>query len=522
MDPAAEQARAGFQPTPAQYRYYWQLYTNSAFEDALRWLPYKQKYRLYRNTRSIYNPFGRLVDFYAGQVYGGVLTDDGLSLPNGANCAIPLDPNTPEELRLAIVQAWRWSNMQSMKSVIVRYGAALGETFLEVVEDTQRQKVWIQNWWPGFVDDVVVSPQGNVQSYALEYMVTPEPERRHGQVLVVERPFRYRKEVDRMMVRTYKDDKPYGYDGNPPEWEHGLGFCPAAWVKHKDYGGDHGANAWESSQAKLEELNALASRINDQIHKVVAAPVIFWTNSKITSLTSKSQPVSERDEVSNPDAGRDGVMILKGPQDGRREPLVGDLNLADALAASAELIGEIEADHPELTMWSELRQMSQVTGPAARRLTGDTLPRIGEASANYDMAMTACQGMAVAIAGQRLADGDWDAPTRQHDPFRHFDLTSYSKGELDHNIMPRSVVEDTMDEKLDRALKQQALGIDPETIYIDLGYDEDRLAAMRVRQAQAETEKMERQMSMLSNGFASGAFGGGPFGGPALDPEEIE
>src|SRR5713226_6798258 len=49
----------------------WNLTANS-------WAQYKMNYNLYRNIRLIYNPTRRLVDFYAGQVYPGVLSEDGL------------------------------------------------------------------------------------------------------------------------------------------------------------------------------------------------------------------------------------------------------------------------------------------------------------------------------------------------------------------------------------------------------------------------------------------------------------
>src|SRR5579859_1045988 len=41
------------------------------------WQLYKSNYNLYRNIRLIYNPVRRLVDFYAGGVYPGVLSEDG-------------------------------------------------------------------------------------------------------------------------------------------------------------------------------------------------------------------------------------------------------------------------------------------------------------------------------------------------------------------------------------------------------------------------------------------------------------
>lgn len=81
----------------AMYNLLWAYYNGAMFErvasvfngnlnttwqvSANGWALYKQNYNLYRNIRLIYNPTRRLVDFYAGQVYPGVLSQDGLELP---------------------------------------------------------------------------------------------------------------------------------------------------------------------------------------------------------------------------------------------------------------------------------------------------------------------------------------------------------------------------------------------------------------------------------------------------------
>src|SRR5258706_8675721 len=75
------------------YTLLWAYYSNEMFERiasvfngnintnwqvaANGWQLYKQNYNLYRNIRMIYNPVRRLVNFYAGQVYPGVLSEDG-------------------------------------------------------------------------------------------------------------------------------------------------------------------------------------------------------------------------------------------------------------------------------------------------------------------------------------------------------------------------------------------------------------------------------------------------------------
>ncbi|HEY8743914.1 MAG TPA: hypothetical protein VIU62_12485, partial [Chloroflexota bacterium] len=148
------------------------------------------------------------------------------------------------------------------------------------------------------------------------------------------------------------------------------------------------------------------------------------------------------------------------PQGGHVESLAGNLPLRDTLAYIQQLIGEIEQDHPELTLYKELRAMSQVTGPAASRLVGDAAGLIAEAAANYDQQLIKLFQMGVAIAGWRLNNGDWGLTDRQREKFAPFDLDSYIRGDLDFFISPRPLVPQTRREQLDAERAELALQAD--------------------------------------------------------------
>lgn len=517
IDPSLDMTTDGFESRQGQYRYYWHLYSNTIFDDVLKWYRYKQANRLYRNARSIYNPVKRLVDVYAGSIYGGVITEDGLPLPDGTPSAIPLDPSTDDVLRLAMTQVWKWSNFQAGKSLYARFGACLGDVLMEVIDDLDREKVWLQIWWPGFVTDLELDPQGNVKAYTLEYEVKAPAGQTGGKGT-----YKYRKEVDQEKISYYKDDSPFDY-GQGTEHANPYGFAPAVWVNHQFLGAAHGANVWEGSQNKLEEVNGLVSRIHDQIHKSVASPRIFWTNSRITSLLNQPKRTpGEFDEVSAPDADRESVMLLKGPQDGRSDSLLGELDIGSSFQYIESLMHEIEADHPELNMWRELRTMQQVTGPGAVRLSGDTVPRIYEAAANYDRGLLAATQMAISIAGQRIADGDWGKRATKNpsddsvqnglslhqERFKQFDLTSWDEGKLETTILPRQILPTTIDEKLVQAQTKLALGVDSETILEEIGYDRAAITKITKNKKKAADEAAQRQADMFSSGQSTGgAFG---------------
>lgn len=426
------------------YDLLWSYYSNSLFDTlaAHVWSAYKSNYNLYRNIRSLYNPTRRLVDFYAAQCYPGALSEDGADLPEGIPLAVPFSADTPDELKAAIAQFWAWSNWQAKKSVQVRYGCALGDVLVEVVDDLEKRKVSADIVWPSFVTDLTLDSMGNVKAYTLEYHVQ-EPD---GTMYL------YKKEVDQSSFRFYKDDEPFDY-GAGAAYDNVYGFVPAVWIKPVDVGGDHGSPVVAGSLNKIDELNNLVSHTHDQIHKVIGAPLILWSTGIIQNLlnTEKRGPTHDFQE---PASEQESILMLQGPTGGKVESLAGNLNLADTLAYINGLLGEIEQDHPELTFYRELRSMTQVTGPAAQRLVGDVASRVAEVQAAYDQANISLFRMAVAIGGMRANSGAWGPLDRQRAKFAPFTLDSFAAGDLDMAIMPRPILTAT---KLENAMEEQAV-----------------------------------------------------------------
>jgi hypothetical protein len=447
-NPEAEQQRATWQSRSTEYRVLWAWYNNSVFEDVAAWSAYRATYKLPRHIRPIYNPTRRLVDFYAGTVYPGVLTDDGQRLPDGVSLAIPFPDDTDQRLVEAVAQLWRWSNWQSGKSVMVRYGAALGNAFVEIVDDTQRGKVYLVNRWPGMVADLTRNSQGDVKAYALEYMVEDAS--------TVAGVYLYRREVTPDVIRTYRDDRLFDYNpelGLGPEWPNPYGFAPAVWVPHIDLGGDYGAPAIHGALGKLDELNATASIAHDQIRKLVQAPILIATDDDVSPLLQRTKRGRTAD-LADAASDRESIPWIKAGMGTQVHQLAGNLDLSGAILYMQELMGELENDFPELSYYRQMREMSTVTGPAASRLVGDVMSKVYEASANYDRASIAAFQMALAIGGWRLSQGDWgrNGPvTVQQRRFAPFDLTSYARGELDFTIAPRPLIIPTENEKAKEA-----------------------------------------------------------------------
>lgn len=487
------------------YNLLWAYYNGSMFEkivgtfngvfntwalSANNWAAYKMNYNLYRNIRLIYNPTKRLVDFYAGQVYPGVLSEDGEQLPDGQQLAIPFAKDMPPQLKNAIAQFWQWSNWQSRKTVHVRYGAALGNVLIEVIDDLEHARISADIIWPGFIGDLKLDSDGNVKSYALEYQAQEELS-----------AFIYRKEVDAQQFRYFKDGHPFDY-GDGAIADNPYGFVPAIWIKHVDIGGIHGSAAIAGSLGKIDELNNLASHAHDQIHKIIGAPIVMWSNGNVSSLfnTVKRDPTFE---LPNPSSDQESVLMLKGPQGGHVETLAGNLDLPATMAYMAALTTELEQDHPELTFYKELRAMSQVTGPAAARLVGDVQSRFAEAAASYDQGNIKLFQMAVAIAGFRANSGAWGVLNSQQQKFTPFNLDSFKKGDLDMTIMPRPLLIPTRSEIADEnkffwqgvEFAAQA-GIPAEFVLREAGYSDDKITQINTLKNQ---QLQQQQMAAMAD-----------------------
>jgi hypothetical protein len=430
-DPEGVRRYRAYQSLQERYLYLWHLYKNSVFDGVEQWAVYRAQYGLYRHIRPVYNPTKRLVNFYAGMVYPGVLSTDGAGLPDGTPLAIPLAKDIDEALRDAIGQLWQWSNWQVGKSLMVRYGAALGDVLVEVVDEVDRGKVTFDIIWPGLVTELTLDGSGNVKEYAIEY---------EAQDTINGPLYHYKRLVNSRTIAEFKNDSLFEYvEGVPAERPNPYGFAPAVWCKHTDDGGDHGEPAIRNI-SKIDELNEMASHAHDRAHAVLSSPMVISgkniSQAFVDSLDTKRGPTSDQ---TRPSAGRESVRVLKAEENGGVSAV--QLPEGEMLHYIEKLLEEIEADHPELTMFETLREMSQITGPAAEILVGDAYALITDARAGYDVQTVKLMQMGLAVAGWRLNTGAWGNDlSSQQETFAPFDLESYRRGDLDFEIMPRPLV----------------------------------------------------------------------------------
>jgi hypothetical protein len=537
-----------------RYQRLWELYDGTAFTNMDAWQQYKSVHGLYRQIRQIYDHVHELVEFYATHIWSGSLAKDGLHLPDGVLNAVPLAEDTSPKLAAAIAQLFTWWNFQEVMTVIPRYSGALGELLVELRDDPQRGKVLINLIWPGYITDVRLDESGNLIYYCIEYSYYDREDRAYHA---------YRREVDKVSMRTYRDDKPYNYEANPiPEGadpdgtlaglatnSDGLfdradgyevpnpyGFVPAVWFRHHRVIGVRGEPAVWSTQAQLDEINSLYSHMIDKAHVSLRSPILISGNIAPfrlrTALTNAYGAVKRTftSDLDNQRSGMEEIEIIEGPQGTEMKTI--ELRITEAGEAIDRIIKGIEKKCPEITFYSELRSMTQLTGPGASRLLGDVDRKVKMVAAGYDHELIKLLQMGIAIAGWRLRGGDdkWAERTTAQEKFDGFDLDSYAKGDLDFDIMPRDLVPMTPKDRLEIIqMKRTAMPwIPDEVIGKEAGYRVEEVKQWAKQYERKQQQKLEQQMQATQKApFGQGVRQNGdtptpikrPVGAPSGGPQ---
>lgn len=470
-----------------RYALYWAFYENTAYKNLHNWaVTYRQQQALYRYIRGIYNPAYRLGEFWKAHLWGGRLdvdAGDGKSLPS----ALPVDTDN-EELRSAIAQVWRWSNWQIAKQIVPLYGSIMGDVVLQVVDDVKRQKVYIQPLHPGILKDVEVDAWGNVKAYELEEQ-RPHPERRETPCNYGEKATR---DGDDVIYQTLLDGKPYAWQGDLAEWREPYGFIPMVLIQHNNVGLDFGWSELHAGRGKFQEADDIASKLSDQIRKMVDAP---WLFSGVDKPKGSTKTVGDAPTMNMPAPGREESPVIYAPAGAAAQPLVAPLDITSAGNHIHSILAEIERDYPELQMdiWTA---GGATTGRALRIARERVSTKVEERRAIYDDSLARAQMMAVSIGGFRKYAG-----------FAGFGLESYQKGDLAHSIGERPIFKvDPLDEIENDAAFWQAANAAikagmPLLVYLKRqGWTEDDIAELEG----SEEYKARMQSIKLSTMMAQG------------------
>lgn len=415
-----------------RYGINWSYFENTAYRDIHQWAAkMKSDYGVYRHTRNIYNPTYRIVMFYRAHIWGGALDKNA-----GELGAIPIATQN-EAHRIAIADLWKKSNWAIEKSIVAQHGAIFGDVAIRVVDDPKRGRVSLQTVNPETLKSVVLDTAGNVKAYEIEYERV-DPLNPNAKAMYCESATR---DGDDVVYKTMRNGSAFAYAENAingtavSEWREPYGFIPMVSIKHNTIGLDWGWSEIHPALSKIREVDDVASKVSDQIRKMVDSG---WLFSGIKKPDTPPTMTGRSATANAPAPGREEMPALYATDpNARATPLVAPLDIASALAHIAAINAELEREFPELQMdiWNA---GGDTSGRALRLARQRVTQKVFERRPSYDDALVRAMQMAIGIGGMR-----------GYAAYKGFDLDSYGRGDLDFDIASRPVFEVDEFEKLE-------------------------------------------------------------------------
>jgi len=464
-----------------RYDVLWGAFDGTAYRNVHKWAAqYRQDYGTYRYIRPIYNPSYRIGSFWKTHLFGGNLDRDAQDLG-----AIPIVTDN-ESLRPAIAMLWQWSRWNVQKDVLATRGTIQGDVAIQVIDDVNRGRVYLDIMNPGRLESVDKDPFGNVKGYVIaEERTDPQ-----SSVRTVWYTETVERQGDSVVYSTYRNDDLYAWPENVDrtgtavaQWSEPYGFVPLVLIQHNDIGLDWGWSELHPIRAKIQEADDIASQISDYIRKKVNP---IWLMKKMPKPKSNSLAGADA-TTTRPMPGREeSQMIWNVDADADAVPVVTDMKLDNVLMHLSSLVEEIERDVIELS--PDINTASgDASGRALRVARQPVVSKVLQRRMNYDAGLVAAQGMAVAIGGWRSYEG-----------YEGFNLESFAKGDLNHHIGDRPVFdEDPLDQiEINNAFFTAAgvaanVGIPLESYLKEAGWDDARISALNIIEPEQAPQEID-------------------------------
>ncbi len=420
-----------------------------------------------------------------------------------------------DAIRPVIGMAWRQSNWQAKAETWTRFGAAMGDAPLMVVDDPYREQVTLKPIHPDTLAWYDRDDYGNCRGYTL---VEARPHPDAALNLGFPTLATYTEECIRVgqsvQFTTYLNNEPYDWryypEGTPeaqrvgPTWVEPYGFVPLVLAQHRDLGLGWGMAEMHPTLPKIHELDDLASKLDDAVRKTVDPR---WFISGVQEDESLDFTADEDEDVDEDGtAARRSIDALFARDPGAKAmALVAQLNIADTSARIAAILAGIERDHPELV--SDLAGIN-ASGKARRVAQERVEALVIMRRVNYDNALACAHKMLISIGAMKRYPG-----------YEGFDEGSYERGELDHSIGNRPVftvdVMDEIEESKARADTFKVLvdgGMPMPDAAEEAGFSPDRVKKLVKAQADAEAQARElaKQTVVAMPGSANADQGSAP------------
>jgi hypothetical protein len=426
-----------------------------------------------------FNPIKEIVDIYVSNVLPGVW-GDGIEVDPMVD-GEPVNPLLPPIVR----RIWRDSNLDSLKSLIVRYAANLGTVGLRITRtpesipgDRSTSRVRIQEDHPSRLFNIEEDGQGNVTGVVLKY----EIQRNFG---TITRPDYQPVEVIETITRDEFSRIIGGKESlADAQRVNRYGFCPYVIARHRDNGTQYGDWSYKGSEPVIHAINF---RISQQDRSIGRHMFPKWFLA------------ASGDKPSDIDVGGDKASYVKLPLDAP-PPLLEAIVAKIDFPASLSIIGAemkwMARRQPEMAV-GDLELFANLSGESMSQALKKAESAIRDVRPGYDHAFIRAIQMGMSIGmTDALPDFDVGAGTGEGSGDRAF-----NEGLETFQFKPRPALPQTpvqvkaqadagVADQVARftASKQaQAIGVDTQTALEIAGFDKKQIAEIRVRKGGQDT-----------------------------------
>ena len=389
----------------------------------------------FENIKSLGTPVERAVEFHVSKILAG----DSVNVTS-----------ENQQIVDTIQDIYRWSNFLGKKSAIIRDFALLGDCFLKI--RNQEDKILIEPINPDFVTMINKDSRGNVTEVRIDIPFVDDNGKAFWYV-------EYWDKADgangytSVWEHTLNRETPLDQLGEPkmfnPLATYGIDYLPIIHICFKDVNKTRGQSAVYHSLSKIDELNRIMTRLNEQV---------FIGSNRAWFL-----------DISGADKGKDTISkgLSKNQKDGaivevRGSPIsaVPDLPYDALLNVVNNMAEELIRDLPELRAYS-ISDASGLSGKSISLLLTPAIERALEAQSNFINGLIRANYAALTLG---IANGIFPSS-----------LGTYAQGSFEHQIVPNSMYITPIDEKAQALTSLTGAGIPLESAMRLAGFTEQEI-----------------------------------------------
>lgn len=423
------------------------------------------------DIKGIFNPYKRVVEVYAENVFAGTFGQD-ITISPTKDDGTAIHPS----LAPAMAQIAKWSNFNQELKHYVRIGAMQGTVGIRIVskvganfpnDDVSQRRVYLEFEHPSTIEDAIRDKRGNVKSLITEYIIN------QGELSLSTFGAGSRKvKVRELMTKQFIERKTSSTNGilsilpfkfgakELPRINNQLGVVPYVIVQHSKKSGIFGAWAVQGTERKIDMVNALSAHLDRQIVRHVKC---VWTVATAGSPPTEFKFAGNNVVWFELDENTSAPAIV---------PMVANLSISETLDKMRLMLTEIADSQPELKA-TDGEYLSGQSGETIAQLRLPAEVKIKSSRTSYEDGLIRASKIAMSW-GILLGVFDFGTGTGT----REAADVAYNNGLLDYKFDERDALPTTRQEQIQIAtqevelelLEQEAgiLGIDPENTPTDI------------------------------------------------------